>query len=176
MCRGCHSDERRRTVPAVKRLPELIKDRLAEMGSHGRPLSIRDAAARSGGRISHARLTQLSQGKIGQVSDRIVEGVAAAIDVPISTVYEALAIKRPFEPFRLPKEADRLSHRQRDAVLAVVKAMLDPGERQFRQPPAQASGGELLDDVRRGRDQLREQARRSVPGRRGGTSSAGGLK
>lgn len=126
----------------MKRLPDLIKDRLAEMGSHGRALSIRDAAARSGGKISHARLTQLAAGDVGRVSDRVIEGVAAAIDVPISTVYESLSIRRPYEPFKLPPEANRLSRRQRDAVLSVIKAMLDPGVEERAGLAAVARGGE----------------------------------
>lgn len=117
-------------MPPVKRLPDLIKDRLAEMGEHGRSLSYRDAARRSGGKISHGRLQAIANGELGKISDRVVEGIAAAIDVPQQQIYESLSIRRPFEPFVLPKEADRLSRRQRDAVLSVVRAMLDPAMEQ----------------------------------------------
>jgi hypothetical protein len=125
-------------VAPVRRLPELIKDRLAELGDHGQPLSIRAAARASKGKISHGQLASIVNGDYGKISDRVLEGIAAAIDVPVGVVMESYGIRRPYEPFTLPKEADRLTRRQRDAVLSVVRAMLDPAadeQRDRPQPP-----------------------------------------
>lgn len=110
----------------VKRLPDLVKDRLGELGDHGQPLSLRTAAQRSGGRVSHSQLANIANGAYGKITDRVLEGIAAALDLPASVVFEAYGVRRPIEPFRLPPEADRLTRRQRDAVLSVVRAMLDP--------------------------------------------------
>jgi hypothetical protein len=126
-------------VARVKPLPDLIKDRLAELGSHGKPLSVRAAARASNGQVSHAQLNILSRGEYGQVSDRVLDGIAMALDLPKSVVYESYGVKRQHEPFTLPKEADRLTRRQRDAVLSVVRAMLDPGSEQ-RSDQVQPSG------------------------------------
>jgi hypothetical protein len=113
-------------VAPVKRLPELIKDRLAELGEHGQPLSIRAAARASKGKVSHGQLASIVNGDYGRISDRVIEGIAIAIDVPKSVVEQSYGIRRPHGPFVLPPEADRLTRRQRDAVLSVVRAMLDP--------------------------------------------------
>jgi hypothetical protein len=130
------------TVARVKPLPDLIKDRLAELGSHGKPLSVRAAARASGGKISHAQLSAIANGYVGSVTDRVLEGIPLAIDVPRSEIYAAHGVRRPHDSFRLPPEADRLTRRQREAVLSVVRAMLDPGseQQQPRREPAPPSG------------------------------------
>jgi hypothetical protein len=129
-------------VARVKSLPDLIQDRLAELGSHGQPLSIRAAARASKGQVSHGQLAAIANGDYGKISDRVLDGIALALDLPRALVHETYGVRRPHEPFRLPPEADRLTRRQRDAVLSVVRAMLDSGseEQQSRREPAPPSG------------------------------------
>jgi hypothetical protein len=129
-------------VAPVKPLPDLVRDRLAELGSHGRPLSFRDAARASNGLVSHAKLSEIARGQYGKISNRVLDGIAVSIDLPKSVVYEAYGVRRQHVPFTLPPEADRLSKRQRDAVLSVVKAMLDPAseEQQSRREQVPPSG------------------------------------
>jgi len=107
-------------------LQKLVADRLAELD-----LSYRRAAARSGGLVSHATLNQLVLGRetVTGKSHKTLQGIALAIDLPLSVVAEA-AGQTPKEPteFRLPKKANKLSPKQRRAILAMVNALLDEQE------------------------------------------------
>jgi transcriptional regulator with XRE-family HTH domain len=107
-------------------LQDLVTSRLAELG-----LSYRAAAARSGGFVSHAHLSNIAKGRSGRIAADKLRGVALAIDVPLSVVEEA-AFKGPdSDPeFRLPKKANKLTDRDRKAVLAIVNALLEKQSRQ----------------------------------------------
>lgn len=66
---------------------------------------------------------------IGRSDDATMRKVATALDVPITRIREWAATAVGTEkPFELPPEASRLSPRQQDAVLSVVRAMLEPVE------------------------------------------------
>lgn len=101
-------------------LADLIRDERAY-----RELSLREAARRSGGRVSPSRLASLEHGDIPE-DDRILVGIALALKVPVEDVRAAAGRSRsaPLPPFRLPKTAQRLTAKDRKAVLAVISALL----------------------------------------------------
>jgi hypothetical protein len=105
-------------------LQELVIGRLAELD-----LSYRAAAAKTNGLISHSSLNFIAHGQMRaeNLSSRLVRGIALALDVPVSTVEKAVKESGGGVPveFRLPKKADKLTPKQRKAVLAFVNALLD---------------------------------------------------
>jgi hypothetical protein len=114
----------------VTPLQTLILNRLAELGTDGRPMTYREAAKRSGGTIASTTLWQVATGSRAPVgrkyADTTLVGIANALDLPPSVVRRAAGEKptRPSE-FRLPARANKLSQEQRNVVLALVKALLD---------------------------------------------------
>lgn len=115
----------------VTDLRQLVLRRLAELGERGRPLSQRDAADRSGGRISHATIGNITSGRHGgKLDDRTVEGLALALDVPRSEILRALhrTSQSVLRPFEAPERWQRLTHTQRKVVISVGNALLDSYE------------------------------------------------
>jgi transcriptional regulator with XRE-family HTH domain len=104
----------------VTTLAELVATQRERLG-----LSVRQAAEKSGGRISASRLNSVEHGAI-PTEDRILEGIAEALDLPLSKVRAAAGRDRaaPLPPFVLPARADRLNARERKTVQAVVDALL----------------------------------------------------
>jgi hypothetical protein len=103
-------------------LQQLVKDRMAELD-----LSFREAARRSGGKVSSSTLNNIAIGRQGKhLDDSTLQGIALALDVSQSKV-RAVAGTSPDKPvpIRWPKDVDRLTDRQRRAVLDVITAFLD---------------------------------------------------
>lgn len=101
-------------------LADLIAGQRRKLG-----LSVRQAAEKSGGRISASRLNSVEHGAI-PAEDRILAGLADALGLPLAKVRAAAGRDRaaPLPPFTLPDRADRLNARERKTVLAVVDALL----------------------------------------------------
>ncbi|MFD8197559.1 hypothetical protein [Streptomyces wuyuanensis] len=113
-------------------LQQLVMDRLIELGTPGRPLSYRGAAARGRGFISHGTIGRIARGEhAGVLEEDTVIGLSLALGVPRALVEEAAGIQRerPLEPFVLPSRANRLTRRERAAVLGVVDAILAAADR-----------------------------------------------
>ncbi|MGL4172633.1 MAG: hypothetical protein ACRCTR_00955 [Actinomycetota bacterium] len=123
-------------------LQELIDRRFSQLGDRGKPLSIRAAAARSGGQVSHETLRLLKAGRhSGSISRHTAEGLAQALDVPLTTILKLAGQRIPQGAFVLPQEADTLTSTEREAVLAVVNAILHAGDRPAGDTRAVASAG-----------------------------------
>lgn len=107
----------------VTPLQKLVIDRMADLD-----LSYRAAAARTDGLISHGTLNYIALGqqKPGSITGRTIRGLALALDLPVSKVEKAVADSGDALPveFRMPKKADKLTPKQRKAVLAFVNALL----------------------------------------------------
>lgn len=90
-------------------------------------LTYRAAAERANGLISYSHLSNIVNGRHpGELDDRTVAGIALAIGVTEKKVRAAYETTnpRPLE-FTLPSKANRLTAKQRMAVLALVDAFLD---------------------------------------------------
>lgn len=115
-------------MPPVKDLQRLVLDRLSELGDRDGSLSLRSAAERSGGMVSHSTLQRISAGQylVRKITDRTIKGIALALDVRESEVRAAAGrsqIQPPTE-FVLPKRARELTVEQRRALIAVMDSML----------------------------------------------------
>lgn len=75
--------------------------------------------------MDHTRLRRLLRG--GGTSAAAVQQVADAFGVPAATVRELRGESRDtaLEPFTLPDDAGRLNDAERDAIRAVIRALLD---------------------------------------------------
>lgn len=108
-------------------LQRLVRERMAELG-----LSYRRAAAKSDGKVSHGTLNTIATGRHSwRLDDSTLEGIALALDVPVATVRAAVgrAQRAPETEFVLPQKANRLSHAERRAVLAMIDALLLAAEK-----------------------------------------------
>lgn len=106
-------------------LRELVLNRLAELGTERGPLSYRDAAAKSGGLVSAPTLHLIGQGTHnGDITDRVLKGVARAIEMPLAEVVEAANRSKFRPPVTLPPRSADLNQRERRALIAVMDAFL----------------------------------------------------
>jgi hypothetical protein len=113
------------TVKRVGDLQQLVERRLRELGDHRGPMPTRRAAARSQGKVSYETLRLLKIGQhSGAISTEVAEGLALALDVPLTTVLEVAGQRIPLGPFVLPKRAETLTKAERAVVLSVVDAIL----------------------------------------------------
>lgn len=116
----------------VDQLQQLVLTRLAQLGEPGTPMSARAAARRSHGRVSYDTLYQIANGKhSGRLTDATAEGIAAALEVPVSDVYDAAGAPRPQGRWLLPERFDRLTIEQRRLVEEFCGALLDADARGY---------------------------------------------
>ncbi len=108
-------------------LQELVDRRLTELGGgRGGPMSTRQAAARSDGKVSYETLRLIKIGQhSGSISQEVAEGIAAALEVPVDDVLRLAGRRIPQGPFVLPRRAETLTKSERAVVLSVVDAILD---------------------------------------------------
>jgi hypothetical protein len=109
----------------VDNLQRLVLRRLDELGAFGEPMSAREAARRSQGKVSNDTLSKIAAGKhTGRITNRIAEGIAAALDVPASDVYDAAGAPRALGPWVLPEEFERITLERRTLIEDLCAALL----------------------------------------------------
>lgn len=117
----------------VNELQDLVLRRLAELGTPGSPMSIRQATERARGLVSYEILRKLARGEhSGRIADSTAEGLALALDVPAATVYQAARVPRPLSRWQWPARFDRLDPAQRRLVEDVAAALLESYEKGLR--------------------------------------------
>lgn len=110
----------------VDQLQLLVLTRLAELGEPGKAMSPREAARRSNGAVSYDTLYQIANGKhSGRLTDSVAAGIAAALEVPVSDVYDAAGAPRPQGRWLPPERLDRLTLEQRRLLEDLGGALLD---------------------------------------------------
>lgn len=110
----------------MNQLRLLILQRLAELGEKGSPMSGREAARRSGGRVSFGTIANIVNGRhSGRITDPIAEGLAAALDVPVDRIYEAAGAPRPQSRWSLPEQFDRVPVEMRQRFEGLVSDWLN---------------------------------------------------
>lgn len=116
----------------MDQLQHLVLTRLAELGTHGRPMSARQAAERSRGTVSYNTLYKLARGEhSGRLEDSTIEGIAMALDVPAVRVYEAAQAPRPEGRWQLPAKYDRIPNEHRRVFQELMAAYLAAYERGY---------------------------------------------
>lgn len=110
----------------------LVLRRLAALGENGQAMSGREAARRSGGRVSYQTIANIINGShTGRITDRIAEGLAAALEVPIADIYEAAGTPRPQGRWSLPDRFDRVPLEYRELVQDLIGALLESYSRGY---------------------------------------------
>lgn len=110
-------------------IPEPWRSAMENAGLY----SARDLAAKTG--IGPTTASDLLHGR-KLSTERTMQAVADSLRLPVTTVRGWAATSRgEAGPFELPPEANRLTKRQRDAVVGLVRAMLDPGPQDEVGPP-----------------------------------------
>jgi hypothetical protein len=112
--------------PSGETLADLLRRAQKRQGTEsGRALSRR--AAELGYDVSHTTLNKILADRGGNLSALTLDAVAALAEVPRSRAHVAAGRPAPGKPFadELPPEVDRLTRKQRDAVLGVVRVLLD---------------------------------------------------
>ena len=128
----------------VESLQALVVRRAEEIGGREGPLSVRQLEDRSLGKVSRGVFQQIMAGTYdAKVGQRVLDGLAAALDVPLSVVERSAGAPPSFGPFVLSEDAARLTPAQRKAVKHVVQVMVDANEAAGQEQPrlrAVASG------------------------------------
>lgn len=107
-------------------LQDLVLRRLIELGDEDGPLALREAADKSRSKVSYETLRRIVRGKhAGRINDRIAEGLAEALDVPLAEVYRAAGVPRPGARWEWPGRFDRLPPAQRQLVEDLAGALLE---------------------------------------------------
>ncbi|HET8615478.1 MAG TPA: hypothetical protein VFL94_08135 [Actinomycetales bacterium] len=157
-------------MSSASNLQELVDRRLSELGGSRGPMSTRQAAARSDGKVSYETLRLIKIGQhSGSISQEVAEGIAQALEVPVTDVLKLAGRRIPQGPFVLPRRAETLTKSERAVVLSVVDAILDAaaqeredgdGSRQGDGLRAVAEGGAAAGGDKRGARTASQTARR----------------
>lgn len=117
----------------VNELQDLMLRRLAELGTPGSPMSIRQATERARGLVSYEILRKITRGEhSGRITDSTAEGIARALDVPVQDVYNAARVPRPLTRWQWPAVFDRLDLEERRLVEDVARGLLNAREKGLR--------------------------------------------
>lgn len=101
-------------------LAEVVRDRREQLG-----LTLRDAAAQSGGLVSSTTLHAIERGDAGVSSERVIQGIATALDLSESKVRRAAGLSaQTLPPLELPDRAQLLNARERKLVLQLIDTLL----------------------------------------------------
>jgi hypothetical protein len=148
---GKSGADKRDATSSADNLQELVDRRLTELGSARGPMSTRQAAARSGGKVSYETLRLIKIGQhSGSISQEVAEGIAEALEVPVTDVLHLAGRRIPQGPFVLPRRAETLTKSERAVVLSVVDAILDAAGQEREQDEAGGATGSTVGTVGRG--------------------------
>lgn len=116
--------------PYKNPLQQLVAERLEELG-----LSLREAAGRSGGKISHSTLARFSRGDfVGRIRPDTVLGLARALQVTEATVWKAAEdTVRPEAFVRLSSQFHVLDAQEQERVMDLMRELYAQAEERERQ-------------------------------------------
>lgn len=105
-------------------LSDVLRAAAEEHGWSAREVSRR---ARAGGfTMNHDTVARYLRGAHGQPDEITLEAFAAALSIPLAELRRAADLPSEVtEPYRPPREAARLTTRQRKAVDELIRAMTD---------------------------------------------------
>jgi hypothetical protein len=114
-------------VPATP-LSEFVRDQFFR-AYHREPTS-RTLAEVSNDKFNHGTAARILNGTHGNVDEKTIEGLSAALRVPTSRVRQILGQPvHDLGPFELPRRANRLTSKERALVVSVVDAILAAHDR-----------------------------------------------
>lgn len=104
----------------AKTLATLVADRREQLG-----VSLREVADASGGLVSKTHVSAVERDELHVPSDRVLRGLALALDLPVETVFSAAGRSaKVLPPFKVPDRAQRLNVRERRLVLELIDTLL----------------------------------------------------
>lgn len=111
-------------------LQQLVAERLEELG-----LSLREAAGKSGGKISHSTLARFSRGDfVGRIRPDTVLGLARALQVTESVVWKAAEdTVRPEAFVRLSNQFHVLTAEEQERVMDLMRELYAESEARERE-------------------------------------------
>lgn len=93
-------------------------------------MSHREAARRSRGAFSNETLSAILRGDHGGgITDRIAQGLADALEVTVTEIYEAANVPQPDTRWRWPERFDRLTPAERRKVEDIAAGFLEAYDR-----------------------------------------------
>jgi len=97
-------------------------------------VSIRDAAARTDGRLSHSQIARILRGQSAQCQPDTLRALSDALSIPITKLRKANGAHngRVPTPFILPERANELSIAERRVVVNMIGALLAAHDSQPR--------------------------------------------
>lgn len=120
--------------PGVEGLADLVTSRMIELGGKDGALSLRNVVERSGERFSPETLRRITRGEHqGNLTDRVAEGLAISLNLPLKKIYEAAGLPQPARRWDWPARFDRLSTGERQIVEDVARGFLAAYERGRRE-------------------------------------------
>lgn len=146
-------------VVDVSELSELLNEANTKRAWSSRDIS--EKAAAKGHRISHSTVAKYLKGVHGAPDERTLRAFCDVLGVSMAKLRKAARLPAYEGPFSLPGNADRLTARQRLAIVEVVNAMLDPGGTQVLE---RRSGAKTVRKVDRRTKPRRQAPRRRQPG------------
>ena len=103
--------------------------------------SIARLAQRHGFTLNHDTVARYLRGDHGRPDEDTLRAFAAALEIPLDRLRNAANLPATeVGPYVPPKEASRLSRRQRRAVDEIIRAMLEPDS---SRAPGRVAGGEI---------------------------------
>lgn len=126
---------RARQVAITNPLQALVVRRLVELN-----LSQRDAVRRSGDLFSQATIARIVDGQVGDVAERTLQGLALALDVPLSQVVEAFEQSRAGKSVGLPARALQLPPDKWRELETIIDNMLAEASGEAPEPPHVVNG------------------------------------
>ena len=119
--------------PRPEDLQELVLRRLAELGDDSGPMSAREAVKAAEGRVSYELVRMIARGVHGgAITDRVAEGLALTLRVPVERVYRAAGSPTPGSRWDWPERFVKIPGPQRQIVEDVASAMLEMYDRGYR--------------------------------------------
>ena len=102
-------------------VPDLVRAALDR-----KDLSIRDAAARTDGRLSHSQIARILRGQSAQCQPETLRALSDALSIPITKLRKANGAHngRVPTPFILPERANELNIAERRVVVNMIGALL----------------------------------------------------
>ena len=111
------------TTPPMIDLPTVAD--LVRAALDRKNLSIRDAAARTDGRLSHSQIARILRGQSAQCQPGTLRALSDALNIPITKLRKANG-HQPRVPtlFKLPERANELNIAERRVVVNMIGALL----------------------------------------------------
>lgn len=114
-------------------LQQLFRRRQVELGN----LTVRQVWLRCDDQAGYETFRRIENGSHTRITDPVIDALALALDVPVSTVIQAAGQRQRLGPFVAPRRWERLTESERAVLLDVADAILDARSADQQQDPVE---------------------------------------